>query len=1218
MPQQQLIKIDQSGLSAGQVGKSRTDGKLDGSLVTLTDSSAGATTQFRLLDVPVGDTTAVSTLAVTGNPKVWTFQPTANKPGTYYIERITDLGLPSEQRERRVFRVRTSGGLIIPAFNEDADETASLLNQNVADSVDNATDYTSDTALNTRAYTGWFRALHEIVMAIGGAAAIAVSSLSPGSIGQAVTTVAGPAVAWGKITPGAGIEPGTNGQALVTAGGVAAWGTIAAAGLTPGTPGQVLTSIAGPFSSWALIADVNVATNAGILGTKIVPDFGAQNVVSTGNLQIGTTPRGGTGIIRVPNNQTILTARSGDGLSDLPLIRTDAANIQYFGAGSSGSIVVIDGGLSAGVHLRTANANRLAINNGQMVVYVPIYFPGTITTPLLSITPEGGPGKQLTVRGQSGVNSGDNGSQLLLQGGSAVTTGLAGAIRMQLVRAADTTFETMVEVAELATSRRVLSLMRTSVISTTQMPANTGDCVVYLAQAATEPTANAVSGALLWTNSANVVRTNVGVGLGLGSIATAGLIRVPYASNVIYGRNQGNTADNLLLDWGNIGTSNNLRIGAGVTHTSIQGTSCSFSPTGTDVLVAGIVTVQLRSNVSLSWAGTSNSPFIFQSPDAGGSGGAQDMTIRAQTMTGNNRSGGFLIYQGGGAHGTGLRGGHRFQLNNADTTFETMLEVAEVATSRRVVSLAFGSNISTTQMLANTGDRVVFIGQAATEPTVSAVSGALLWTNSANVLRTNVGIGLGLGSLAQSGFIRLPNGVQTLVALRNDGNTADHRLIRSDTTLGSTTITFGESSPNPVTSWDFHSTVRFNHGGVQMATIGSGGVVVNQVGLNFSKTYTTGSGATIFQQDIDTGSTINDMVILAQGSVVAASNHNGGRLLLAGGKPTGTGLPGRTQLSLQRAINTYEAMLEVVELAASRRVVAIGMGTSGGITTTQMPVNTGDRVVYLAQAATEPTANAVGGALVWANSSNVLRTNVAIGIGFNAATHGMLRVPHNQVIFGGRNVTNTGNVTLIDWGVAGDSVLRIGNEIDTLRVGLTGGYRWDFGGATVEIRGGNGVLRWVDYEGAEIGPGGMNYTGGAFSGIGKGWFIQAQVGGAGSGFAGGGITLSAGSGGDNTASGGNVQINAGKAGGTGFGGGVHGRVEINCGTYDVGGGRCFSAWDSGTTGPAIRFYNHSGNHAPRATITGSRSGATVSVLQQLLVALGDLNGVNLVRDLTSA
>lgn len=803
-------------------------------------------------------------------------------------------------------------------------------------------------------------------------------STAGGTANRVMQTVDGTTLTMGQVsltTMVSGVLPaGSGGTGLATLGSANDVYTVNAAG-----------NAVQPRKA----VDANIDPNAAIAGTKITPNFGTQDVVSTGNLLIGPTVRAGTGLIRVANGVTVLVARSGDGLSDLPLVRTDAANIQYFGAGSSGSIVVIDGGISAGVHLRTANANRLAINNGQMVVYVPIYFPGTITTPLVSITPEGGPGKQLAIRGQSGVNSGDNGSQLLLQGGSAVTTGLAGAIRMQLVR-------------------------------------------------------------------------------------------------------------------------------------------------------------------------------------------------------------------------------------GADSTFETMFEVSEVAAGRRQWTLGLGANATATQFPANTGDRVGIIATAATEPTATGAGGALVWANAARALRTDVGIGLGFGAVAASGFIRVPNGVQTLMALRNDANTADHRLIRSDTTLGSTTITFGESSPNPVTSWDFHSTVRFNHSGVQMATIGSGGVVVNQVGLNFSKTYTTGSGATIFQQDIDTGSTINDMVVLAQGSVVAASNHNGGRILLAGGKPTGTGLPGRTQFALQRTLNTYEVLLEAVELAASRRVVAIGIGTATGITTTQMGANTGDRVVYLAQAATEPTANAVGGALVWANAANVLRTNVAIGIGFNAATHGMLRVPHNQVIFGGRNVTNTGNVTLIDWGVAGDSVLRIGNEIDTLRVGLTGGYRWDFGGATVEIRGGNGVLRWVDYEGAEIGPGGMNYTGGAFSGIGKGWFIQAQAGGAGSGFAGGGITLSAGSGGDNTASGGSVQINAGKAGGTGFGGGVHGRVEINCGTYDVGGGLCFSAWDSGTTGPAIRFYNHSGNHAPRATITGSRSGATVSVLQQLLVALGDLNGVNLVRDLTTA
>src|SRR5262252_9924968 len=166
-----LMKIDQAGLPAGVAGEARTVGLATGALVTLTNTGTGSTTRFRLLWTPIGDTTAVSTLAATGNPKIWTFTPTANKPGTFRIELIQDEGLPTEVRERRVFRVRTPGGLVIPALNELGDMNASLVNAGAPQidaAEDNSDDWTSDTALNGRRYAAWWRALHEFILAVDG------------------------------------------------------------------------------------------------------------------------------------------------------------------------------------------------------------------------------------------------------------------------------------------------------------------------------------------------------------------------------------------------------------------------------------------------------------------------------------------------------------------------------------------------------------------------------------------------------------------------------------------------------------------------------------------------------------------------------------------------------------------------------------------------------------------------------------------------------------------------------------------------------------------------------------------------------------------------------------------------------------------------------------------------------------------------------------------
>jgi hypothetical protein len=58
------------------------------------------------------------------------------------------------------------------------------------------------------------------------------------------------------------------------------------------------------------------------------------------------------------------------------------------------------------------------------------------------------------------------------------------------------TTNVLVELAEVLTTKRVLALMRGSVLTTTQMPANTGDRVIYVADAATVPTAPPVSGTI--------------------------------------------------------------------------------------------------------------------------------------------------------------------------------------------------------------------------------------------------------------------------------------------------------------------------------------------------------------------------------------------------------------------------------------------------------------------------------------------------------------------------------------------------------------------------------------------------------------------------------------------------------------------------------------------------------------------------------------------------
>ncbi|MBX4216130.1 hypothetical protein KW797_04240, partial [Candidatus Parcubacteria bacterium] len=154
------MTIDQAGLSAGTIGVAREDGKADGSLVTLTAGNDGATTYaFRLLSVPSADVAAVGTLGVTGNPRIWTFTPSSLVYGSYRIELVQDLGLPTEKRQIRTFSIKTPNfALVIPSHNEGAGVSSSLLNAG-ADQVALSENNSGGS------YKGWWRAVESLFLA---------------------------------------------------------------------------------------------------------------------------------------------------------------------------------------------------------------------------------------------------------------------------------------------------------------------------------------------------------------------------------------------------------------------------------------------------------------------------------------------------------------------------------------------------------------------------------------------------------------------------------------------------------------------------------------------------------------------------------------------------------------------------------------------------------------------------------------------------------------------------------------------------------------------------------------------------------------------------------------------------------------------------------------------------------------------------------------------
>ncbi len=100
------------------------------------------------------------------------------------------------------------------------------------------------------------------------------------------------------------------------------------------------------------------------------------------------------------------------------------------------------------------------------------------------------------------------------------------------------------------------------------------------------------------------------------------------------------------------------------------------------------------------------------------------------TQDGNatNPNGGVAFFYGGAKSGSGLKGGVVLAINGSAT--EVMTQVGEVISGNRVLSLVQGAALTTTQMPANTGDRVIYIANAATDATAAPVTGAILQATS--------------------------------------------------------------------------------------------------------------------------------------------------------------------------------------------------------------------------------------------------------------------------------------------------------------------------------------------------------------------------------------------------------------------------------------------------------------------------------------------------------
>lgn len=269
-------------------------------------------------------------------------------------------------------------------------------------------------------------------------------------------------------------------------------------GITPGAANTaVVTNSLGSALVNAFIVNSNVDAAAGIAGTKIVPNFGAQNVITTGSLLLGTNPAT-TGILNLPNNN-VIRYRNAANSADYDALIVSAGDNVFIGSVNAPiaqvrslteTTLVVNSVLS----LRCVAGSTI---NGSSIFQFAQSILGTCTIQFQNST--NSVTQSLAVRGQSPTTAsfGDGGVLILTGGANGVSGGIGRKGGVQIGLQSNNTSPTdiqMVEVAEIVTNQRVVGMVFGVPLTSTVLPAGSGDMVVAIGDAVGIPTVDVVGG----------------------------------------------------------------------------------------------------------------------------------------------------------------------------------------------------------------------------------------------------------------------------------------------------------------------------------------------------------------------------------------------------------------------------------------------------------------------------------------------------------------------------------------------------------------------------------------------------------------------------------------------------------------------------------------------------------------------------------------------------
>lgn len=232
---------------------------------------------------------------------------------------------------------------------------------------------------------------------------------------------------------------------------------------------------------------------------------------------------------------------------------------------------------------------------------------------------------------------------------------------------------------------------------------------------------------------------NGGTGLSAAGGANTVLTTNGTGTALVWQKALGNNIDSAAaLSIASMDTSAGIRI-TGTASMDTIGNYNSFTPTlWTAAGVTGITvgntvstTVVTLNGPTLQFAlAASTSQVIITQASTTAAAGAT-LQLESQSTTFANAASGPLRLGSGAKQGAGLPGPVRFYLNGSG--FEYMMECATVVAGNHVIALCTGgTTLTSTNMPANTGNYVVWLGNATTAPTANPVGGCIQYTDPAD------------------------------------------------------------------------------------------------------------------------------------------------------------------------------------------------------------------------------------------------------------------------------------------------------------------------------------------------------------------------------------------------------------------------------------------------------------------------------------------------------